>query len=180
MAGSPGAGKSTLARAIGAARGAVVLDNDVIRSAILDAEVAAPQAGRAAYEALFALAADLLMQGRSVLLDSPCHFQSILDHGMEIARARGVAYRFIECVCPERAEIERRLTTRTPLRSQPRGLHLPPIDVSAVPPAANQPAVHQWETFRPERGALRLDTSGPLATYLAAALAFLDGVPETH
>ena len=175
MAGSPGAGKSTLARAIGAAREAVVLDNDVIRSAVLDAGAPVQLAGRAAYETLFALAADLLKQGQSVILDSPCHFQSILDQGREIAQSSGVAYRFIECVCPEREEIERRLTTRTPLRSQPRGLHLPPIDVTASPPAANQPGMHQWETFRPGAGAIILDTSGSLDTYLQAALAYLDG-----
>lgn len=175
MAGSPGAGKSTLARAIGAASGAVVLDNDVIRSAILESDISVPQAGRAAYETLFALAADLLKQGHRVILDSPCHFQSILDLGTETANEAGVAYRFIECICPERAEIERRLTTRTPLRSQPRGLNLPPIDVASITPATNQSAVHQWETFRPAAGALRLDTSGPLDTYLPAALAYLEG-----
>lgn len=176
MAGSPGAGKSTLARAIGAASGAVVLDNDVIRSAILDSDASVQLAGRAAYESLFALAVDLLKQGHNVILDSPCHFQSILDHGMEIAQAAGVTYRFIECICPERAEIERRLITRTPLRSQPRGLNLPPVDVAqAESSGQSSMAAHKWQTFRPAAGALMLDTSGPLDTYLPAALSYLEG-----
>ena len=174
MAGAPGAGKSTLARAIGAACDAIVLDNDVIRSAILDAQIPASQAGRAAYEVLFAVAVDLLTQGRSVILDSPCHFQSILDRGMEIAQANGASYRFIECVCRERREIERRLTTRAPLRSQMRGLDRPPVDIAGVPSATNRTAVHRWETFRPRAGALTLDTSAPLASYLPAALAYLE------
>jgi predicted kinase len=173
MAGAPGSGKSSLARALSHARGAVVLDADVIKSALLDAEVAWALAGAAGYEVLFALAADLLEQGRSVILDSPSHYPQIPARGLALAQATGVTYRFIECVCGDQAVLAQRLGQRTPRRSQMRGLDTPSLDAGGAMPAARRLGPHQWETYRPPDGYLVLDTTGPLENYLGEALLYL-------
>ena len=174
MAGAPGAGKSTLARAVGQARAAVVLDMDVIKSAVLEAGAAWSLAGPAAYEILFALAADLLAQGRPVILDSPSHYPQIPARGLAIAQAQGAPYRFIECLCDDPATLEQRLLTRTPRRSQMRGLGQPSPDAGGAMPAAKRLGIHLWETCRPPGDYLTVDTSGPYEAALQAALQYLD------
>jgi predicted kinase len=72
ISGVPGAGKTTISRALAPHVGAVVLDHDVSKSALLGADVPVALAGRASYEVLLALAAQLLRQGFSVIFDSPC------------------------------------------------------------------------------------------------------------
>jgi predicted kinase len=87
----------------------------------LDAGVEWTLAGPAAYEILFALAADMLSQSKSVILDSPSHYPQIPSRGMAIAQAGHAAYRFIECVCGDQAELKQRFSFRSPRRSQMRG-----------------------------------------------------------
>src|SRR5215211_1008122 len=174
MAGAPGAGKSSLARVVGQARSAVVLDMDVIKSAVLEAGAAWSLAGPAAYEILFALAADLLAQGRSVILDSPSHYPQIPARGMEIAQAHGARYRFIECVCADEVTLEQRLLARTPQRSQMRGLGQPAPDAGDAMPAAKRLGTHLWETCRPPGDYLTVDTSAPFENALHTALCYLD------
>lgn len=67
MSGVPGAGKSTIASAVARQTGAVVIDHDVTKSALLVAAVPADLAGRASYDVLDALARHLLQQGHSVI-----------------------------------------------------------------------------------------------------------------
>lgn len=76
IAEGPGPGKSALARALASRIGAVVLATDVVKSALLDAEIEWARAGPAAQEVMFASADRLLEQGISVLLDSPSHFRA--------------------------------------------------------------------------------------------------------
>ena len=112
MAGPPGSGKSALARTIGRCTGAVVLDKDVIKTAALAAGAEESLAAPLAYEAFFALADHLLGQGQSVVLDSPSFWENIPTKGATIAAERMVAYYFIECVCPDEAELARRRGVR--------------------------------------------------------------------
>ena len=173
IAGAPGTGKSTLVRALAAVRTAVILDNDIIKSAILDGAVEWTMAGPAAYEVLFALAADMLSQGRSVILDSPSHYPQIPARGLAIAQAGNAAYRFIECVCGNQAELEQRLLLRSPRRSQMRALGVPPSDAGDVITGATRIGVHLWETCRPEVDYLTVDTTAPLDTCLPTVLNYI-------
>ncbi len=118
MSGVPGSGKSTIAHAIHGRTDAIVLDLDVCKSAALESAVDMDTSGRVAYETLWELARLLLAQSFSVILDSPCRFQWILDAGLRIAQDTGVRYRYIECITEDIAEIRRRLQSRTPSRSQ--------------------------------------------------------------
>ena len=159
MAGVPGSGKSALARLIGASTGAVVLDKDVLKSAILDAGVENdPHAGGIAYETMFALAEHLLGQDRAVVMDSPSFYESIPTKGAAIAARRHVPYDFIECVCPDEAELRRRLRERSGvLRSNPGEDVLDDLPETKTPPGAY----------------LRIDTTESLERCLELALEYL-------
>ena len=176
MAGITGAGKSTLARLIGQRTGAVVIDLDVVKSAALDAGAAWDLAGRIAYGASRAIADSLLVQGGSVVLDSPCRFQEIVDEGRAIAGRRATVYAFIECVVTDETELRRRLRRRARLRSQMPDLGVPPPD---APRDAYRAQVEAFgpavlETKVPTGPWLRIDTSGPTDRCLARALEYLD------
>jgi predicted kinase len=118
LAGHPGSGKSTLARAIGKATGALVLDKDVIKARMLDSGVSEETAAPVSYDVFFAVARSLAEQGGSVVLDSPAYFTRTTETGQGIADAIGADYFVIECSCPDRAELQRRLDTRSAVASQ--------------------------------------------------------------
>jgi predicted kinase len=91
MSGAPGAGKTTIASAIAQQTGAVVIDHDVTKSALLAAAVPVPIAGHASYTVLDALARHLLQQGHSVIFDSPCFYQELLERGNDWRRRQRLA-----------------------------------------------------------------------------------------
>ncbi len=161
MAGVPGSGKSALGRLIAKRSDAVVLDKDVLKTAALDAGADESLAGPLAYEAIFALAAHLLGQGLSVVLDSPSFWESIPAKGGAIAAERMVPYYFIECYCSDRDELARRLRERPRLRSNPGEEAL---ELGA-------------ETVAPPGAYLRIDTTQPIERCLAVALEYL-GCPS--
>lgn len=172
MAGSPGVGKTALARALGRNVGALVLDKDVIKSALLDAEVEWRAAGAAAHEVMFELADSLLAQCQSVVLDSPSHFAGIPQRGSAIAVVRGAQYRFIECVCDDLGEISRRLIGRERRRSQWGNLDVQAADGNS---SAEQIGPHRWRTYGPDDGWLVLDTREPLEVSLITARRYVIG-----
>jgi predicted kinase len=170
MAGAPGSGKSALAQALGRALGIVVLDKDVIKSTLLDAELSWEAAGIAAQETAFALAESLLSQGVGVVLDSPSHYEVIPRRGLAVARNAGATYCFIECVCEDLEEISRRLAGRLPRRSQWSGLNVQAPD---GPSSAERVGAHRWRTYGPDGGWPVLDTRQPLPVSLATAMEYL-------
>jgi predicted kinase len=157
MAGVPGSGKSALARLIGKRTGAVVLDKDILKTAALDSGVEEAQAGPAAYEAFFALADHLLGQGLSVVLDSPSFWETIPEKGAAVAAGRMVPYHFIECVCPDEAELARRLRERPRLRSNP----------------GEEAVDARWQTIAPPGPYLRIDTTQLIERCLELALEYV-------
>jgi predicted kinase len=176
MSGVPGSGKSTVAHEISHRMGAVVLDNDVIRSIVLDNGVEPDMAGRVSYSTMYGLASSLLTQGFSVILDSPCRFQAFLDSGIQIAKERGACYRYIECINEDIAEIRRRLRSRTPLRSQFSDINnLPAVIESDVETLSGEERFRYWmrNMARPDHSYLRLDTAKPMRDCLIDVFTFL-------
>jgi predicted kinase len=157
-----GTGKSTLAAAISAATGAVVLDHDTTKTAILRAGVPHPPAGFASYEVLFAVAADLVAQQHSVVIDSPCLYESIARDGLEIASAHGIRYYFVECECPE-ADATHRLQSRVGRVSQ----------VADVTAAKEVRQSLGRTPHRPATGTLVIETTQPVNDCLGLVLAYL-------
>jgi predicted kinase len=129
MSGVPGSGKSTVAAHVVDAFGAVAVDYDVIKSAVLDAGFDLTSSTKAAYEVMYAQAGHVLAQGHPVVMDSPCFWPRILTEGMEIARQHDANYRYIECQIRDLKLLDERLRRRPRLRSHRRGVDYPPVDL---------------------------------------------------
>lgn len=173
MSGYPGSGKSTLARQLAKRTGAVVIDHDIVKSALLQAGSALssldPKAvGGVAYEVDWALVDQQLAAGHSVILDSPCLYRPLLAKGQELAAKHGVSYKYIECLLGDQHERHRRLQTRTRLPSQ----------VVEVQPAVRD-IMMTMETSRMQRPDdaaipyLVIDTARPPETYVDAAWSYI-------
>jgi len=85
ISGAPGSGKTTPARAIAPKIDAVIIDHDITKTALLDWDIPIDDAGLASYGVLDALSRDLLSQGRSVIFDSPCAYDDLLQRGIDAA-----------------------------------------------------------------------------------------------
>lgn len=117
IAGPPGAGKTTLASAVGRQLGWTVLDKDTIKACLLRLETPEAIAGPASYELLLDIARDVLSMGQSIILDCPAHHQSFLDRCDELADETGAGFRILLCLL-DREERIRRMTTRPVRPSQ--------------------------------------------------------------
>jgi len=113
MAGLPGAGKSTLADALGRRTGWPVLSVDPVQGALLRAGVTADQpTGLAAYLAVDALAEHLLRLGQTVLVDAVNAAPEARAQWEDLARRTGSGLRFVEVVCSDPELHRRRLADR--------------------------------------------------------------------
>lgn len=161
MAGYPGTGKSTLARAIGDALGWPVIDKDVIVTSLLRSGIVEKVAQPASYDAMFALGLDTLCsQRRSVILDSPAGQPVSTDEARRIASEATATLVCILCLA-DRDTRNHRVANRPALRSQP---------------------VRESRTFGDARekyghlpgGTLLVDTTSALKESLRIALAHID------
>ncbi|MFC7362335.1 AAA family ATPase [Nocardioides astragali] len=174
LSGVPGSGKSTLARSVAGATGIVVLDTDVLKSSIVGSGVPVAAAGPVTYAAVLALAQDLLEQGRSVLLDSPCRYQELLDSGRQMANVHGVRYAFIELWVHDWGTVLHRLDGRSPRPSQLESA-TSPVPGTDWEFATAEETLATWQTqlLRPEHDWLRLDAEDAAKDNLRAALRYL-------
>lgn len=175
LSGVPGSGKSTLARAIAVSRRSVVVDTDVIKSALLSEAIPFGEAGRATYAAALALAGDLLAQAHDVVLDSPCRYPELLESGMTAARTAGVPYGFIELTTDDLPLLLSRLDRRTPRRSQVASSTEPVVGTTwELGTAEATLTAWQHQLVRPERGALTLDAALDVTQHMALVTPYLD------
>lgn len=175
MSGVPGAGKTTVAHAIAGSINAVVIDHDVTKSALLEADVPVALAGRASYMVLDAIASHLLKQGHSVIFDSPCMYEELLIRGQKLAAEMGAQYRYVECVIHDLDELDRRLSTRPRMRSQLAGVYAPPTEGSGKT-ALGANTFRAWiaNMKRPTDSYLVLDTARPLAICTKEAISYIE------
>jgi predicted kinase len=168
MHGEPGSGKSTVARELGSRLDAVVIDKDVIKAALLRVGIVEQQAAAGAYEVFFAQARSLVAAGESIVLDNPVYWASVEERWLEISDAADSPRILIECVCPDRSELLRRLTTRDALESQPRTILNPD----------RHPGIAET-LFEPR---LVLDTTRPLGEIVDEARTYVAGqlTPQPH
>jgi predicted kinase len=164
FAGLPATGKTTLARALARRLGAVYLRADSIEQAIRDSGVVPGSLNDAGYRAAYAVAADNLALGRTVVADSVNPWMLTRDAWRQVGARAGVEVVEIEVVCSDREEHRRRVETRT-------------TDV----PGLELPSWHAVSTrdYRPwERERTVIDTAGQSeAACVAAALAALGRAP---
>jgi predicted kinase len=174
MSGVPGSGKSAVARELGLKLPAVVLDHDDTKTAILESGVSEREAGAASYSVLRALSVRFLEQGNSVIIDSPCLYSELLNHGVEVAKHYQAEYRYIECQLNDMDELDRRLRARDTRPSQIQFLDQEFRHAGAEPRLARE-LIEEWSVRmkRPARDWLRLDTSGPLNECVSKALDYV-------
>ncbi len=111
--GPSGSGKSVLAGALASRSGAVLLSTDIVRKQAerlapterrpeaLDTGVYSPESRERVYEALRALAASFLDEGRGVVLDGTYIERRLREPVLELARLRGLRLLVVECSAPE-------------------------------------------------------------------------------
>ena len=173
MSGVPGSGKSTIARAVGAHFSAVVFDHDDTKSALLAQGMDGPASGRASYAVIRALAQALLAQRLSVIIDSPCLYDELLEFGQRIALVHGVEYRYIECVLADADVVGQRLRERVAKPSQIRSLD-GEIEHSGLRYNARD-LFEIWRVSmkRPASGHLIVDTSTPHDECIARSIEYV-------
>jgi predicted kinase len=122
--GLPGAGKTTIARALAERLEAVYLRIDTIEQAIRSSDILSSDAdmGPTGYVVAYHLAADNLRMGRTVVADSVNPISVTRDAYRAVAKHESVAFLEVEVVCSDTAEHRRRIETR---KSDIAGLALP-------------------------------------------------------
>lgn len=166
LAGLPGTGKTTLARALAAETGGAVLNKDEVRAALFTPELIeySPEQDDVVQEALLLAGGYLLERhpGRPVFLDGRTFSRSYqIENAIQAAETIPSSWRVIECVCAEetaRARLARDSAVGVhPARNRDFGLYL---SVKAY--------------FEPvTRPKLVVDTDQPLAAGVEAALRHL-------
>jgi predicted kinase len=163
LAGPPGAGKTTLALAVGDALRWPVIDKDTLTSAMMASEIPVGLVGRASYELLLAVGRDLLLYQRlPVILDSPATYPIVVERATALAREADAALRVVLCLA-NRELRTRRLAERVALPSQWR------VDTSTIEDGRREWADH----LPPETLVIR--TERPLPDLVAEVLAYVQG-----
>jgi predicted kinase len=111
--GHPGSGKSAVARALGRRLRVPVIDKDDIKDVLGGM---CPDAGGLAYTAMFNIARRQLMQGLSVICDSPLSEPKGYTAACVVAHDAGARLLIVECFCSSDAEWRRRIEQRAALR----------------------------------------------------------------
>ncbi|QHE52827.1 AAA family ATPase [Pontibacillus sp. HMF3514] len=170
MAGSPGCGKSTLAREIGIKTNAVVIDHDIIKSAYMESTNDSDNlyAGKVSYNIDWSLIDFHLSQGFNVIFDSPCFYDVIIPKGKELAMRHNAEYKYIECYLNDIQEVDRRLRTREPMRCQ----------YTALPEGEEGERYKRGfnKSIRPDTEYIAIDTSYPIDSYMERVLDYIGRV----
>ena len=171
MSGTPGSGKTTVANGIGQAIGAVIIDHDVSKTALLGTGLENQVAGKASYEVLLALAPKLLAQGHHVILDSPCLYEILLRRGQMIAAEAGAEYLYIECRLDDLAALDDRLRSRERMPSQVASIYSHPRH-----PNITEATFQDWQAnmSRPDDNYLLINSALPPDACITQAVTFVD------
>ncbi len=113
MKGHPGSGKSAVARGLSRRLGVPLIDKDDIKD-VLDGHV--EDSGGLAYIAMFNVARRQLLQGLSVICDSPLSEVGGYTTACVVAHDTGARLLIVECVCSSEEEWQRRIEQRAALR----------------------------------------------------------------
>lgn len=122
MSGFPGSGKSTLACEIARRTGALVIDHDIIKTALLETteavKIDSQLSGKISYNIDWSLIEFFLSQGQKVIFDSPCLYDGMITKGINLAERYHVKYKYVECYLNDFNEINLRLKNRESKISQ--------------------------------------------------------------
>lgn len=167
MAGFPGSGKSTLSRQISKRTGAVIIDHDIVKSALLESmniEHNDKSLGKVAYDIEWAMIDFHLSQGHSVILDSPCFYTEMVEKGINLSNKYNATYKYVECYLNELPEIKHRLKTRKAMISQ-------------IQEVVSEKAFCEWveNSKKPtDIEWLRIDSGKPLESYIEDVMKYVN------
>jgi predicted kinase len=105
MKGSPGTGKSAVARELGRRLGWPVIDKDDIRDHLPD------ELGGTSYAAMLSIASTQLSLGLSVIADSPLGYGQSYQRALEVAGERAQVF-IVETICSDEEEWRQRIAER--------------------------------------------------------------------
>lgn len=170
MAGLPGAGKSTLARALAAETGAVLLAVDLVEAAMWRAGVGGPAdpsvpTGIAAYGVVQAQTGALLTAGHTVIADAVNAVEPARAAWRDLAAEHGAPIRWLEVTCSDRTAHRDRLARRGTRYA------------GFVEPTWAEVEARGMEPWADAR--LVLDTARSLDGLIAAALSYLSQATPT-
>jgi predicted kinase len=111
LSGLPGVGKTTIARELARATGAIHLRIDSIEQALRRAGYRVEGEG---YDVAYAVAEDNLRAGRTVIADCVNPWPLTRSAWRSVAERAGVAALDVEIVCSDEAEHRRRVEARAP------------------------------------------------------------------
>ena len=159
FAGLPGAGKTTISRAVARELSATYLRIDAIEQAIRDAGVLAGGVGPSGYAAAQAIAADNLAQGRTVVADCVNPVAGSREGWRAVAARGAVPLLDVEVVCSDPAEHRRRVTTRV-------------VDIAGLAPPSWESVLkldyHPWDRPRLVLDSAKLSAAGAVAGVVEA------------
>jgi predicted kinase len=167
MSGFPGSGKSTLAREISKRINCVIIDHDIVKSALLHTIEEIPidpkLAGKISYNIDWSLIDFLLSQGKSVIFDSPCLYDEMVEKGTKLAEKYHANYKYVECYMDSMEEINARLKSRERMISQIESVQSEEAFLYTIK-NSKKPAGHSC---------LVVDTSRPPECYLEEVLEYI-------
>lgn len=168
LAGLPAAGKTTMAEVLGARLSATIVSVDPIESSILQAGIAPDQpTGLAAYLVAETLAEQVLMSGRSVIVDAVNAVEPARLQWRNLAERADVALRVIEVVCSDEELHRTRLEKRALHHFQSQETALRAVEQSLED-------YQEWKGASASMPRITLDTVDPLGQNVTAAIGFLD------
>lgn len=122
MSGFPGSGKSTLACEIARRTGAIIIDHDIVKTALLESteevKIDAKLSGKISYNIDWSLIEYFLSQRQKVIFDSPCLYDEMIIKGTNLAKKYHIKYKYVECYLNDFNEINLRLKNRESKISQ--------------------------------------------------------------
>lgn len=168
MSGFPGSGKSTLSRQVAKRTGAVVIDHDIVKSALLhsieEIPIDAKFAGKISYNIDWSLIEFHLSQGQNVIFDSPCLYQEMVDRGIGLSKKYNVKYKYVECCLNDFHEVNFRLLNRERLVSQIREVSSEEAFNETIE-NSKKPTDYQW---------IVVDTGRPLESYINKVIHYIN------
>jgi len=167
MSGFPGSGKSTLTRVIAKSTGAIIIDHDIVKSALLTSlemsHIDTNVAGKIAYDIEWSLIDFYLSQGHSVILDSPCFYSEMVEKGTKLSKKYHAKYKYVECYLNDIEEIQKRLKNRTRMISQIQQVSSEEMFVKWVENSKRPPDFE----------CLRVDSGSPLDSYIDRVISYI-------
>ena len=146
FSGLPATGKSTLARILATQLEALYLRIDTIEQSLRDSRRLAGSVEDAGYCVAYAVAADNLRMGRTVVADSVNPLQITRDAWCAVAASAGAAAVDVEVICSNIMEHRRRVESR------------PPDIPGLVPPSWQEVSEREYHSW--DRPHIIIDTAG--------------------